>query len=124
MRLKVFLVLVCLITTTLAVIPAVALSGNETLISFSDLGLMTHSDVEIYGLNSTPGTWELLGVYNTSSPGLTFQPGTYQAVLRPSAVSRVTNPTTMLTDGLSFLETYWIQIFVVVGLIAILVRKR
>ena len=102
------------------VIPALA-DDNTTVISFSDLDLMTHADVQIYAQNGT--AWELAGTYNTTSTGLEFEPGNYMVVLKPSAVARLWNPVTFLTDAFGFLETYWLQILLAFSLIILAFRK-
>ena len=96
---------------------------NETTISFSDLSLVSKANLEIYGFNTTNLTWDYLGLYNTSSTGLEFEPGSYQVVLRPSSVGRLTNPVTLLTDAFSFLETYWLQILLGFALIVAIIRR-
>jgi hypothetical protein len=103
--------------------PVTALFDNETVISFQDLNIMEHNDLEIYGLNTTSGVWDLKGVYNTTSPGVTFSPGSYQIIVKGSAISRLANPATMLEDGFAFLETYWLQIFIALGIIVFAIRK-
>jgi hypothetical protein len=100
----------------------VAADANTTTISFSDLDLVSHSDIEIYGLNTT--TWELLAVYNTSSTGIAFAPGVCQIVVRPSEVKRFSQPDTLFADALSFFETYWLPIVAILGLIALFVGRR
>ena len=95
----------------------------DITISFNDLNMVEHSDVEIYGLNETSSDWELLGIYNTATPGLVFSNGTYQIIIKGTAISRVTNPVTFLTDAFGFMETYWLQILLAFSLIVLILRK-
>lgn len=113
--------LILILTFLLCLVPVSA--TNQTTISFNDLNLAEHNDLEIYGLNETTNDWSLLAIYNTTSDGLIFEPGNYQIVVKGTAVSRLFNPSTMLLDAFSFLETYWMQIILAFGIIAIILRK-
>jgi hypothetical protein len=103
-------------------VSAPVLAANVT-ISFSDLNLISRQDLEIYGYNDTISQWELLSIHNTSSPGLGFEDGNYNIIIRPSAVSRLTNPVTMMLDAFTFIETYWLQIGLAFVLIIAFIRK-
>ena len=105
------LLLLASLVFSVATVSAVAYCGN---VSFSTLGQSGAEDILIYtpvGANQT-----LLGMYNTSSPYVLFPCGDVNVVVRPSAIGRLTNPVTMLTDGFSWVETYWLQILVVLAL--------
>jgi hypothetical protein len=113
--------LLSLLIVSILIVPAIAI--NETTISFNDLNLMARANLEIYGFNTTNSSWVYLGLYNTSSTGLEFEPGNYQVVLRPSSIGRLTNPVTLLTDAFAFLETYWLQILLGFALIVAIIRR-
>ena len=103
------LILFSFLLSLFLIIPPASAGINTTDISITDLGLMTTQDIEIYGLNTTSATWELLGTFNTTSQGLQFEPGKYQMVFRPSAKDRFSNLATLFPDTLSWFQTYWIQ---------------
>jgi len=119
MGFKTFLLLFVLL---IGAIITPVLAANVT-ISFSDLNLISRQDLEIYGYNDTSSQWELLAIQNTSSTGLGFEDGTYNIIVRPSAIARVTNPVTMFIDAVTFLETYWFQLVLVLGVIVLIFRK-
>lgn len=106
-----------------------AAAQNETTLCFSDLDLMAHSTLEIYGMNDTAdpnppnGGWDLLSIQNTGTCGLTFTPGQYKIIVRPSSTSRLTNPSLMLTDAFAFLESYWLQLLLGFALIVMVIRR-
>ena len=104
---KRFIPVLCLLA--MLILPA---SGylNSTCISFSDLNLMAHRDIQIYNGSALIGTW------NTTSNDICLDPGPYLIVLKPNAFNRLTNPVTMFQDGISFIETYWLQIFLILGI--------
>ncbi len=107
MRQIVFLLLLAFL-----VVPVFAVNcGNA---SFSNLGQGGAEDILIYTYNGS--VQELQGQWNTSSPDVSIPCGDFQVVVRPSAQSRFMNPTTMLSDGFDFVETYWIQIGVLFAL--------
>lgn len=99
------------------------LASDNVTISFNDLNLIARQDLEIYGYNDTASHWDLLAVQNTSSHGLLFQPGTYNIIIRGSAISRITNPVTMFMDAVTFFETYWFQIFLIMAVVVFVARK-
>ena len=118
---KLALLLVLLASTSLLVlsVSAVTYCGN---VSFSNLGLSGDQDVLIYvvaGANQT-----LLGQWNTSSPYVQVPCGDFNIVVRPSSVSRVTNPTLMLVDAFAWVETYWLQILVLLFLLGVFFWRR
>lgn len=121
------LLLLLIFLSSLIVLPAWA--ANETTLCFSDLDLMAHSTLEIYGMNDTAdpnppnGGWDLLSIQNTGTCGLTFTPGQYKIIVRPSSTSRLTNPTLMLTDAFAFLESYWLQILLGFALVVMIIRR-
>jgi hypothetical protein len=92
-----------------------ATCGNAT---FSTLGQGGSEDILVYNYDVTNNTQLLLGQWNTSSPAVPIPCGDFNIVVRPSAVSRFFNPGTMLADGFAFVETWWIQIGVILTLIA------
>jgi hypothetical protein len=113
-----------LIILFVAIIPASA--DNTTTISFSDLNLVTHSDVEIYGADAN-GTWSLLSVQNTTSTGLVFQPGVYSIVIRPSEQARFSSLSTFVTDFASWFETNALFLFAFGAFLAVILvatRRR
>jgi hypothetical protein len=100
--------------------PAMALTGNETTLSFSDLNWVSHSDLEFYGLYPN-GTWVSLGIWNTTSSALVLQPGVYSVVVHPSGIARLTDPVTFLQDGFAWIQTNAFAatfIIILVGLFA------
>jgi hypothetical protein len=98
---------------------AVVYCGN---VSFSTLGQGATEDVLIYAVDGANQT--LLGQWNTSSPYVQVPCGDWNLIVKPSAVSRFTNPTLMLTDAFAFVETYWIQIGVCLFLIGAVLWRR
>jgi len=111
-----FLLLVLLILTIFFVpVNAVTTCGNAT---FSTLGQGGAEDILIYTYNETSNRQELLGQWNTSSPDAQIPCGDFNVVVRPSATARFFNPVTALTDAFAFIETYWIQIGVILALIS------
>jgi hypothetical protein len=100
--------------------PALALTGNETTLSFSDLNWVSHSDLEFYGLYPN-GTWVSLGIWNTTSSSLVLQPGVYSVVVHPSGVQRLSDPVTFLQDGFAWFQSNAIVILFIVVIIGILI---
>lgn len=98
-----------------------ALASNETVISFSDLNLISSVDLEVYGLNTSSSQWEYLALLNSSSQGVSFEPGNYQVVLRPSAILRTLNPATFLTDIMAFAVDNAVPLVFILFLISILI---
>jgi hypothetical protein len=90
--------------------PSVSAFTNSTVLSISNLNLIGDSDVLIYNGSV------LVGIWNTSSNDISLDPGAYLIVLKPNAVSRLSNPVLMFSDGVSFIETYWLQIFLILGI--------
>lgn len=113
--------LTILLLLVLLVLPvnAATICGNMT---FSTLGQGGAEDILIYTFDGTNQT--LQGQYNTSSPDVPSYCGDTNVVIRPSAQSRFLNPETMLTDGFTFVETWWIQLGVIMMLIAFFWWRR
>lgn len=107
---KGIIVILGLLALTVLNIAPVSGMENSTTLSFSDLNLMAHSDVQIYNGSTLIGTW------NTTSNGITLDPGAYLIVLKPNAVSRLSNPGLMFLDTVAFIETYWLQLFLILGI--------
>jgi hypothetical protein len=108
-----------------ALVATPVLAANTTIL-FNDLDLITHKDLEIYGLNDTSGKYELLGTYNSTSQ-LDFEPGTYTIVLRPSAIARFSNPVTWWSDFSSFFETnfnFIVAFFFFLAVVVYIARRR
>ncbi len=93
-------------------------------VSFSNLGQIGDQDILIYTFNETDGTQGLYGMWNTSSAYVPLPDDDFNIVVRPSAIARFVDPLLMMTDGLAFLETYWIQLFVLVFIIGIVWARK
>ena len=76
--------------------------------SISSLNLMTQEDVLIYAANST-----LIGTYNTSSVGIPLPSVDFMLVIKPTAVSRFFDPSTLLIDSFAWIETNFIALLVI-----------
>jgi hypothetical protein len=99
---KEFIALFVLMVLILAA-PVMA-EDNLTHISFSDLNLITHQDIQVFGYNTTSNTWDLKGVFNTTSTGLQFEPGQYNLVIKPSAPARLFDPVLAFEDFAGFVQ--------------------
>lgn len=88
------------------------------MVSFAKPDSLTQSDIYLYYANGT-----LQGLYNTSSVGIVIpddSQGDFLFVVKPSYETPFDAPIDALTNGLAFLETYWIQIGIAVFLIGLL----
>ena len=95
--------------------------ATATHMSFSDLnGLSPRQDVDIYF--SANGTH--YGLYNTSSVDIDMPDEDFNIVMRPSAVSRLTNPSTFLSDGFAYIETNWLQIVLLLVVVGVFWKRR
>lgn len=121
MRINKPLLLLAVLTLLLLSCPvgAVTYCGN---VSFSNLGQSGREDLLFYAVDGANQT--LLGQWNTSSPYVQVPCGDFNIVVRPSALSRVANPELMLTDAFAWVETYWLQILVVLFLAGVLFWRR
>lgn len=91
-------------------------------ISFAQPDTLTQKDLYLYGFNTTSATYELLGLYNTTSSGIELPNGTdVMFILKPQYGTPLDNPLEAFGSALAFLETYWIQIGVSVFLIGLFV---
>lgn len=106
------------------VLAALAIPAAAQNVSFSNLGLAGSQDVLLYTYNATTGSQTLLGTYNTSDSQVPIPDGDFNIVLKPSNTARYSDPLLMMTDGLGFIETYWVQLFVLVFLLAIVLGRR
>ena len=89
-------------------VSAVAYCAN---ISFSTLGQSGAEDILVYSV--TDGWNQSLdGQYNTSSPYVPIPCGDTNIVVRPSSLGRVGNPVLMMTDAFGWVETYWLQLLI------------
>jgi len=82
--------------------------------SISSLNLMTKEDVLIYAANAS-----LIGTYNTSSVGIVLPASDFMLVIKPSAVGRFFDPSTMLTDAFSWIETNFVALLVIGAIIGL-----
>jgi len=90
--------------------------------SMSDLGGLTaKQDVLCYLTDGTPCA---VAQWNTSSVALPMPASDFILVIKPSAIGRLANPTTFLTDGFDWIETYWLQISLLLIVIAVFWKKR
>lgn len=112
---KVFIFTMMIIGIVIAVsglmIPPVS-AQNMTITNLDLIGKQT---VLLY---SSSGV--LLGTYNTSSNVIDLPTTDFQLILKPNAITRFMNPTLFLGDIIAGLETYWIQIFMIGGLLIML----
>jgi len=96
---------------------ATATADNFTI---TDLGGLTaRQDILMYYTNGT-----FIDQYNTSSVGIDIPDSNFILVVKPTAIGRLANPTTFLTDGFDWLETYWLQICLLLVVIAVFWKKR
>ena len=94
-------------------------------ISFADPDTTTHRDVQIYGYNTTSSEWGLLGVYNTTSAGITLPTGTdLQFVLKPQYTTPLDDPSGWLDSGFGYIQTNIIPILVTMFLLGYVLTRR
>lgn len=87
-----------------------------THFSISDLNALSpRQDVEVY--YAANGT--LFGQYNTSSTNIDVPDEDFSLIMRPSAVSRLTDPSSFLSDAFDYMETYWLQIVLLLVVLGI-----
>jgi hypothetical protein len=120
-------ILLLIILLVSLIVPAMALTGNETIITFDNLHAVTDSDLEIHGLNATTGQYELMGIWNTSSPDITFTPGTYTILVKTHAVSTFTDLPTFAHNVLNYFETnatVFAVMLALIGAFIVITRRR
>jgi hypothetical protein len=79
----------------------------------SDLGLSGPQTIQIYGSSGT-----LLGTYNTTSNGIPLPTDDFSLVLKPATTARyVDNPKNLLDDGINYILSYALPIFIILGLL-------
>ena len=94
-------------------------------ISFADPDTTTHRDVQMYGYNNTSSEWGLLGVYNTTSSGITLPTGTdLQFVLKPQYQTPLDDPSGWLDSGFGYVQTNIIPLLVTMFLLGYVLTRR
>lgn len=89
-------------------------------VSFAEPDKTVHQDVYMYYTNN--GT--LYGIYNTTSSDVLLPSSSdIIFILKPQYEPWFTNPVTALQSGLLYVQTYWIQICVMFGILVLLWKR-
>ncbi len=97
----------------------------EATLSFDDLTLVANQGIELYRITETGS--ELIGVYNSSSTGISLSEGaSYVAVLRPSKTERWSDPATLANDLVTWAgdHAFGIGVLAILALVLLGSRRR
>jgi len=97
---------------------ALTSSVSAQYMSIADPDSTAHKDVYIYN-----STGSLLGVYNTTSSGISLPSGDFNLVLKPQYSNPLDDPGTFLTNVIGYLQTN-VLVLVIIGMLGSLLFKR
>jgi len=97
---------------------ALTSSVSAQYVSFADPDSTVHKDIYIYN-----STGSLLGVYNTTSSGISIPTSDIVFVLKPQYSNPLDDPGTFLTNAIGFIQTNVLTL-VIIGMLGGLLFKR
>ncbi|RPJ50994.1 MAG: hypothetical protein EHJ95_06135 [Methanobacteriota archaeon] len=97
---------------------ALTSSVSAQYVSFADPDSTVHKDIYVYN-----STGSLLGVYNTTSAGISIPTSDIVFVLKPQYSNPLDDPSTFLANAIGFIQTNVLTL-VIIGMLGGLLFKR
>jgi len=97
---------------------ALTSSVSAQYMSIADPDSTAHKDVYIYN-----STGSLLGVYNTTSSGISLPSGDFNLVLKPQYSNPLDDPSTFLTGFIGWVQTNAL-VLIIASMVGALLFKR